>query len=298
MKLSIIVPVYNAEKYLDKCLKSLIDQTIDDYEIICINDGSTDRSLSVLNDYAMEYPNVIRVLSTANGGQGRARNLGIEIAKGDFIGFVDSDDWVDITMFEKLYSAVLKEDADISICRVMDCYEDHTYITQESSDARIEDTSSCIYNKIYRRTVIDGIRFPEGLWYEDLGFGIQAITSTDKYAFVEEPLYYYRIGHTSTMTNQNAVKNLDIISIMDIIYHYFKNNEMNMNMFDYLLINHVLIEAIRRVSMMNTDVKKEVIKQLRDYVHLRIPSLNNCLEYRSYPLSKKFAIFFITIIQR
>lgn len=291
MKLSIIVPVYNAEKYLDKCLKSLVEQTFDDFEIICVNDGSTDRSLFILNEYAREFPDIIKVISTTNGGQGRARNLGIEVSEGDFIGFVDSDDWVDITMFEKLYSAVIKENADISICRVMDCYDDYSSVSTESSDARIEDTASCIYNKIYRRSVIDGLKFPEGLWYEDLGFGIQVVSSTNKYAFVEEPLYYYRIGHTSTMTNQNAQKNLDIISIMDIIYHYFKDNDKDMNTFEYLLINHVLIDAIRRVSLMKTENKKAVIKQLRAYAHFHIPTLNNCLEYRNTPKSRKLAIF-------
>ena len=99
MKLSIIVPVYNVEKFLNKCLDSLIGQTMEDYEIILVDDGSKDASGRICDDYAERYPELVRVLHIDNGGQGRARNFGIETARGEYLGFVDSDDWVETDMY-------------------------------------------------------------------------------------------------------------------------------------------------------------------------------------------------------
>ena len=100
MKVSIIVPVYNAEKYLEKCLDSLCCQSLDDYELILINDGSRDSSAQIMESYRGKYPDTVRTLTVENGGQGRARNIGISMAKGDYIGFADSDDWVCPDMFK------------------------------------------------------------------------------------------------------------------------------------------------------------------------------------------------------
>ena len=102
MKVSIIVPVYNVEKYLPKCLDSLVSQTIDDFEILVVNDGSPDRSQDIIDEYSRRYPEKVVSLVKENGGQGSARNMALEIAKGEYIGFVDSDDWVDVTMYEKM----------------------------------------------------------------------------------------------------------------------------------------------------------------------------------------------------
>ena len=116
-KISVIVPVYNVEKFLEKCLKSIIEQTFEDLEIICINDGSTDKSLSILNSYAAKDPR-IKILSQTNQGQSCARNAGLEIASGEYIGFVDSDDWIDLDFYEKLYNTAKKYDADIAVASI------------------------------------------------------------------------------------------------------------------------------------------------------------------------------------
>ena len=115
IKVSIIIPVYNVEQYLPKCLDSIINQTLKDIEIICINDGSTDNSLSILKEYASKDDRMI-IIDKENKGQGIARNLGIKKAKGKYIGFVDPDDWVDIQMFEKMYNQAQKLNSEIVIC--------------------------------------------------------------------------------------------------------------------------------------------------------------------------------------
>lgn len=117
-KVSIIVPVYNVEKYLRKCIDSLVNQTLNDIEIICINDGSTDKSLKILKEYKNKDSRII-LLNQENSGQSVARNRGIEIAKGEYLGFVDPDDWIDLDYYEKLYNAAIGTNADIATAGII-----------------------------------------------------------------------------------------------------------------------------------------------------------------------------------
>ena len=116
MKLSVIVPVYNGAAFLRPCLDSLLNQTLDDYEILAVNDGSRDGSGAILEEYRRRAPEKLRVLTTENGGQGRARNLALDLARGDWLGFADSDDWVSPDMFEKLWRAGEESGADLVLC--------------------------------------------------------------------------------------------------------------------------------------------------------------------------------------
>ena len=205
MKLSVIVPVYNAESYLRDCIGSLAAQTIDDYEVILVNDGSTDRSEELMEEYRQAYPEKIRCLTVENGGQGRARNLGLELARGDYVGFVDSDDWVLPEMYDKLYRKAEAEQADIVVCDIRKIYADRS--TEPLSTWRegvpiASAGSAC--DKLFRRELIREIRFPEGLWYEDFAFSAMALMRSKKTVYLPEILYMYRCGQTSTMHNNNA----------------------------------------------------------------------------------------------
>ena len=130
-KVSIIIPVFNAEKYLEKCLDSLVNQTLEDIEIICIDDGSTDNSLEILKTYEQKDKR-IKVLQQTNKKQGAARNYGIREAIGEYIGFVDSDDWAELDMFEKLYNKAISTDSDITMCKVID-YNENTKTYSKSN---------------------------------------------------------------------------------------------------------------------------------------------------------------------
>ncbi len=255
MKLSIIVPVYNTAGYIDKCVQSLLSQPIPDYEIILVNDGSVDSSLSILQRYLDRYPEKIEIIDTENGGQGRARNLALESAQGEYIGFADSDDWVAPDMFARLLAAAEAENADIAVC-------DSWCVTGEEQTVQPgrpydNDLSAAgpVWNKIFRRSLIGNIRFPEGVWYEDFSFSAKLLFLSKKTVFLSEPLYYYQGSHPSTMRNQNA--------------------DM-----EFYIINHVLLDAIRRVSMQDSLDKKKVIQALRSYVQEHIPDLNSCKAYR------------------
>ena len=218
MKLSIIVPVYKVEEYLGECVDSLLSQTIDDYEIILVDDGSPDNSGKIADEYAAANPDMIRVLHIDNGGQGRARNFALDIAKGDFVGFVDSDDWVTHDMYEKMYTCATEMGADVVVCDFLERFVDGR---ESVLPASLQDNwlgsagSSC--NKIFRRSLVGALRFPVGLWYEDFYFSAVMLLRSKHTEFIAEPLYIYRRGQESTMHNNNAAKNLDMLTIMDML---------------------------------------------------------------------------------
>ena len=116
IKVSVIIPVYNVERYIEMCLSSLVEQTLEDIELIIINDGSPDNSQAIIDRYMEQYPGMIKCIVRENGGQATARNEGIEIARGEYLAFVDSDDYVEVTMMEKLYSRAKETGADIVAC--------------------------------------------------------------------------------------------------------------------------------------------------------------------------------------
>ena len=280
MKLSIIVPVYKVEEYLGECVDSLLSQTIDDYEIILVDDGSPDNSGKIADEYAAANPNMIRVLHIDNGGQGRARNFALDIAKGDFVGFVDSDDWVTHDMYEKMYTRAAETGADVVVCDFMERFADGR---ESMLPASLQDNwlgsagSSC--NKIFRRSLVGALRFPVGLWYEDFYFSAVMLLRSKHTEFIAEPLYIYRRGQESTMHNNNAAKNLDMLTIMDMLEKEmvpagYKDD------FEFFLVNHVLLDSISRLAKQDAPERKEVIGKLRQYVQAKIPKLSGCGSYK------------------
>ena len=280
MKLSIIVPVYKVEEYLGECVDSLLSQTIDNYEIILVDDGSPDNSGKIADEYAAANPDMIRVLHIDNGGQGRARNFALDIAKGDFVGFVDSDDWVTHDMYEKMYTRAAETGADVVVCDFMERFADGR---ESMLPASLQDNwlgsagSSC--NKIFRRSLVGALRFPVGLWYEDFYFSAVMLLRSKHTEFIAEPLYIYRRGQESTMHNNNAAKNLDMLTIMDMLEKEmvpagYKDD------FEFFLVNHVLLDSISRLAKQDAPERKEVIGKLRQYVQAKIPKLSGCGSYK------------------
>lgn len=290
MKLSIIMPVYNAEKYLEKCLDSLVSQTLDDYEIVLINDGSKDGSQKIIESYVNQYPELIRAVTVENGGQGRARNIGMEMARGDYLGFADSDDWVAPEMFEKLYTAAVEADADMAVCDTVQCFDDgsEVYLPMSRFESAMEITTA-VWNKLFKKALIEDVRFPEGLWYEDAEFVIKAVLGCKKIARVSEGLYFYRCGQLSTMNNKNARKNLDMISIMEHLKAYMLPRGY-LAEFEELLLCHLLLDTINRVNVQRGEGCEEVIKILRDYARENIPKLRACPGYKKQSLKRRIVM--------
>ena len=291
MKVSIIVPVYNAEKYLHQCLDSLVGQTLDEYEIILIDDGSKDSSAAIMEEYKSRYPQRIQTLHVENGGQGRARNIGMRLAKGEYLGFVDSDDWVDPSMFQTLYHSAVTEKADMVVCDAVECHEDGStvYLPMSAFTDPVKITTA-VWNKLFRKNAIGDISFPEGLWYEDLAFVMPLVLQTKQVARVPQGLYYYRCGQISTMNNNNALKNLDMIDIIEGLEEYLTPRGLQQE-FESVLLDHLLLDTINRVNAQSAENKKMVIGRLRAYAKKKIPQLLSCEAYKKQPWRRKVILF-------
>lgn len=275
MKLSVIIPAYNAEKTLEKCLDSILNQTVGTPEVIVINDGSTDRTEEILK----QYPVVFRTVE--NGGQGRARNIGLDLANGDYIGFVDSDDWIDPQMYEKLISAAEKTDSDLVLCDALAHFPDgKTEPERIWREDRKMAAAGFANNKLFRRELVKDIRFPEGLWYEDAEFTAIALHRAKRVEHLPEALYHYRRGYPSTMNNQNALKNLDILEVMEHLEDELCPEDRDD--FEFLVINHVLLDTMNRLNAMEDSPDKRMVMQhMREYVRTAIPKLDACASYRA-----------------
>ena len=164
--ISVIVPVYNVEKYLDKCIQSIVDQTYTNLEIILVDDGSPDNSGAICDEWA-EKDNRIKVIHKANGGLSDARNAGLDIATGEYIAFVDSDDYIELDFYDKLYNVIKATNCDISICNLRKVYENNNvsvnncdtfeiteYSTTEAMSALIDDKiRQVVWNKLYKADI-------------------------------------------------------------------------------------------------------------------------------------------------
>lgn len=272
MKLSIIVPAYNVEAYLRTCLDSLVGQTIDDYEIILVNDGSTDGTQTIIDEYREKHPGLIRCLIVENGGQGRARNIAIRQARGDYLGFVDSDDWVDPRMFEKLYTAAEAAGADMAQCDCYECWENGRKDHLSMTGRRKEDVNTAVWNKLVRRSVAEGVEFAEHLWYEDIAYVVRLMLRVETMTDVCEPLYYYRRGQTSTMNNGNTQRNLEMITILEMLKGPLLEAGRR-DWFETLVVRHLLHYSINRVNIQDSPERMEVLEKFRAYSRENLPQL-------------------------
>lgn len=287
-KLSIIVPVYGVEKYIDKCLDSLVKQSLKEIEIIVVNDGTKDNSQKIIDKYVKKYPDKIKSYIKENGGQGSARNYGLKKATGEYIGYVDSDDFVEKDMYKKLYNKAKENNYDIVVCGNYNVSEDYqnknidAFINNYNTDLEnIFFGKMAVWNKIYKRDILikNKLEFKEKVWYEDLAFTLKAIMNSNTFAFIDEPLYDYLIREGSTMNNSNVQRNLEILDAFNDILSYIQHNkkEEYFSKIEFLAIDHIYISAIVRVLKAEADdkVKRETINKLIDYMNKKFPNYKN-----------------------
>ena len=287
-KLSIIVPVYGVEKYIDKCLNSLVKQSLKEIEVIVVNDGTKDNSQKIIDKYVKKYPDKIKSYIKENGGQGSARNYGLKKASGEYIGYVDSDDFVEKDMYKKLYNKAKENNYDIVVCGNYNVSEDYqnknidAFINNYNTDLEnIFFGKMAVWNKIYKRDILikNKLEFKEKVWYEDLAFTLKAIMNSNTFAFIDEPLYDYLIREGSTMNNSNVQRNLEILDAFNDILSYIKHNkkEEYFSKIEFLAIDHIYISAIVRVLKAEADdkVKRETINKLLDYMNKKFPNYKN-----------------------
>ena len=293
IKVSVIVPVYNVEKFIDKCLSSLVNQTLKEIEVVVVNDGSPDNSQEIIDKYVNKYPNKVKSFIKENGGQGSARNLGLEHAKGEYIAFIDSDDWIDEEALEKMYNLAKKKNSDVVICDMVDHFlidndkEKKIYHNCTKYDSVYEVTPSAS-NKIFKREIIGTLRFVPKIWYEDFNFTTKILLNTKKISTISKGYYHCNCGHISTMNNNNSLKNLDILTAVEDIIKYVKeNNKYNKEIITYLIYDHILITTINRVANQKNKDKKDVIKKLTLYCKQNIPNYKLCKFYKNINPKRK-----------
>lgn len=230
IKVSVVVPVYNVEKYLERCLKSLVNQTLKEIEIVVVNDGATDNSQKIIDKFSEQYPQKVINVIKENGGLSDARNYGIPYCSGEYIGFVDSDDYIDFRMYELLYMSANKNNSDMVTCDYYMVYGDDNLKRVSSRDFKSRKDmliapKAAAWNKIYRRSLLieNGLTFPKGLIYEDTMFYAKFVPYVDVVSYVSEPLVFYvqRIG---SIANTQGIKTQQIFDIFSGIVLYYKEN--------------------------------------------------------------------------
>ena len=242
-KVSVIIPFNNVESYISECLDSVLNQTLKDIEVILINDASTDKSRDIAQNYAEKDGRIILLDITERKGQGFARNRAIETAKGEYIGFVDSDDFIESDMFELLYNRAKADDTDITMCQVRE-YDDingnyitsdyyslyplgsfeNTVFSAEDTKEQILDINVALWNKVYKREYLNKIneKFPEGFIYEDLPFFFGTYLPAKRINIVWKNLYSYRVNRKNSTMQQFNNKILDRLPMVSLTYEKLK----------------------------------------------------------------------------
>lgn len=308
--ISIIVPAYNAGKYIERCLESLINQTKNELEFIIVNDGSTDNTEEIVKKIKDKR---IKYFKNKNQGIGKTRNFGISKAKGKYIMFLDSDDYLDDTACESLFDKAEKDDLDVVICDFYKVFEDGTIIEERNpdfEDASLEENPEiisenlCPWAKIYKRSLItdNKIKFVEDLKYEDAPFVIECLDKANKIGKINKCLNYYLI-HSNSETTVRDRRCFDILKIIDIIRKYTKDKPYLKDKIDRLTVRIITNYTIQQRMQENKEIGKDFIDEAFAYLEREVPDYKNNKYYeergflrstieKSKPLTKTYCSFY------
>lgn len=288
-KVSVIVPVYNSAKYLDKCFDSLVNQTLEGVEIVVVDDGSKDESPEIIRQYSDKYPGRFVCIRQANSGQAAARNKALKLCTGEFIGFLDSDDYVKYDMFEKLYSKAKETGSDYAACGYADIIHDEEgnekVLREYAASKPVYKTKDMYFGAIaspflhiYKREAVinSGVSFPEGLIYEDTAFYLNLIPFVKKPTFIEESLAY-RLWHSnSTMTTVSAERVGQIFGVMDASLAFYKEHDLYdeyREEVEYFCVKVLLGTSMQRIcSIKDKKERKELLNRTADYIERNFPN--------------------------
>lgn len=240
MELSIIVPVYNVERYLEKCLESLCNQTYKNFEIIIIDDGSTDESMKIIEKYKLLFPKLIKSFRKKNGGLSDARNYGLSKAQGEYVGFVDSDDYIHRDMYLNLMRKAKETDSDVVVCKTIDFIDEEINVDETDMEANIDlfdhsiieeprllvNISSSPCNKIFRRKLFSEILFPKNKIYEDFACIYNVMLLANKIEYAGQSYYFYRHGRKDSITGQEfSTRVFDIFDACKNVIGFYEDND-------------------------------------------------------------------------
>ncbi len=292
-KISVIIPVYNCEQYIERCLDSVIEQNFDDYEIICINDGSEDKSLQILEKYQENY-DFIRIISIRNSGQGHARNLGIANSCGDYLLFIDADDSLKYNCLKLMYQNAIDNSSDICVGEIERIYTYkpslleriffHNKNEKENFSSFLFENKNLINEilpspvaKLIKKSYVNqnNIKFAENFIYEDLYFSQNLFVYNPKIVLCNKLVYSYFIRKNSTM--QNNYKINDMFKIIDKIVDLYKNegiyDEFKSEL-EYLIFYHLSIGTAYRLFKYGGRSIRSAIKETRNFIRKRNYNIN------------------------
>lgn len=281
-QISIIVPVYKVEKYLERCVDSILAQTFKDFELILVDDGSPDKCPEICDEYAKKDSRV-SVIHRENGGLSVARNTALDIAKGEYIGFVDSDDYIHPQMYEILYKNIVDNNADVSTCDIVEGAEliqwKHIAETETSASkgseivkkwivGRVRCKPYIVCNKLFRRECFDIIRFPEGRICEDISTTPKILYEADTVVECNAPMYYYFQNSEGLSCGRYTVKQLDRLTSYEDAMRFYEaqnepvlTNEIRKLYCYYLADNYFKIKNILHDKKLAKKLKKQLRQQ-------------------------------------
>lgn len=280
-KVSVIVPFYNVERYIEKCLNSLVNQTLEEIEIILVNDGSKDDSYKIVNEFQEKYADKIKCYEKPNGGLGDARNFGINYATGEYIAFLDSDDYVEPTMYEEMYEKAKQENADMVECDFWWEYPDKkkedigtTYSNQKEmlSKSRV-----VAWNKLIKREIYQNhpeARFSVGLRYEDIEGFYKILPYIRKVAFVRKCFIHY-VQRQGSISNTQNKRNEEIFTVLENVIEYYKKNNLY-NEFqqelEYVYARYLLCSSfLRIVKIKDKSIRQELLNKTWENLNSKFP---------------------------
>ena len=293
--ISVIVPIYNAEKYLNKCVDSLINQTKKELEFILVNDGSTDKTEEIIKSYKDSR---IKYFKNKNQGIGKTRNFGIEKATGKYIMFLDSDDYLKNNPCEILYKNVEKTDADLAICdfyKIYDSGEEEKIKLLSFKPTTLWKTPSLVneinlapWNKLYKKELItkNKIKFVENLKYEDAPFVIEAFSKAGKIIKVDEYLNYYLI-HGNSETTVRDKRCFDILKIIDLIRKNTKNEAYLQEEINKLTVRIITNYTIQQRNQKDKNVGLDFIDEAFSYLEKEVPDYKNNKYFKNRSILKR-----------
>ncbi|WP_339239769.1 glycosyltransferase family 2 protein [Geobacillus sp. FSL W8-0466] len=281
---SIIVPIYNVENCLERCINSLIKQTYENIEIIAVNDGSTDNSFNIIKNL-QKKDSRIKIFNKENGGQATARNLGLDQASGDYIMMVDSDDYLDENAIMECVNVALNNEADLYIFDFY-CINKDKKKKYVKSGIHLNNCFTAPWNKFYSKQLWQTYRFPEGYWYEDLGIIPVIIATAERIIKIDKPLYFYDTSRENSQSNTiNYEKLGDVVPMIKNIYnelYKIGKLEKHINEVEHLFIEHLIfVTLLNKVPYINSHkVKVNLVNEVKETIDSYFPYWRKS-EYRN-----------------
>ncbi len=297
-KISVIVPAHNVEKYIGVCLSSLVHQTFDDFEVIVINDGSTDHTDEIIADYEKEYPKIIKHYSFPNRGISETRNYGLEVARGKYVAFIDSDDYVDVTFLEKMYEKIETTHSDMCVCdyyTVNDEDDIKEFRIADFEEGNVKNNPQLLFkinsspwNKLFKKDLFKNLNF-EKIKYEDLLLIPKIVLKSKKIVKLNECLNYYHV-HEKSETTIIDERVFDILKILEKLNDYFKKEKIFDKYYDeieYFNVYRLTIYTIQQRYQKDEDIRSRFINAAFNYLDDNFPKWRKNVYYKKRNLLKR-----------